>query len=942
MVVGKRRSVRVVLALLLLVLAGSFFLAAQPAPTSASPLESLLSGSSTDIPGALSSLNDADLPLALAIAEALKFKALHGDTPLSAIKVDEFRQTLEKRLSESKIVSLTGSEGFPTAVSKRQVKVGGLELTVPAHFLAAQPLQITDFGPTGEAGTILPECWVSFVTTHQPVRAVMKINGNPVAINKMTTQTAKYQPPAVSGAVFSLGTHSVSVNLSDGGEGQASASWSFTIGVHPVPTDPIPLEARFVGSFSIEISRLVENPTRKLGLRVEVFETADGRRFIEYVLHQPGDPDRPIARTRDPFWVRKILTAQRAAEYSLKISPKTPVAFPGNLLTFSATHNVPNASVEKITWKVSEGGPEWTETSEEVKRTLKKPGFGGECTMVLSIQLPDDHVSEITLTQVFGVKVLWVDGSWPSPRALLNSQGKGIISFTASRKLGSGAESGGLDLLEGQAHDLGGGTLTVKKAILRLGSGSGPHIANPTALEQNLLFENPGFCEIVHDVALAYRFEDEDYSANFEPKESFLVGAFKTNATIGFSQVPPGIIMATSRKVTVSDIALTINGDTRHYSLSDQPNWEIARSSLFPEQTPIQVEKVLPGFGGPAGQIAWDFRPIAFLVDEAQIENGTAEFKPVFRFFLNCTFVGEDILSTANALKIPAYGLDEELLTAQIEPSPLPTLFEGQNLIVDAVVTPREGLGTGMINSQGGTIDILDGYQLDSVSMVHWDHWLHEEAPPERVQDVNWSYDFRPKDGSGTYSVYVAVGVRLKESETEDTVTVYGSGNEQVLVKPGLRILSPVARVVYPQGSTISVSTTFDKDSENWKKTRWMLNGKLWLPGGDEGPASLFLENSGKQILKAELTIPPPRPGRGNEVTLMDEVKFQVHPVQITLDPGRKVFPFSTGIEQPLSLMVKLKNAPVTELHKPIPWVDKESTVEVEMIEWLSAYSAFS
>ena len=93
MVVEKRRSVRVGLVLLLLALAGSFFLAAQPEAQPASPLESLLNGSSTDIPGAMSSLVDTDLPLALAlaVADALKFKALHGDSKIPIENVEEFQ-----------------------------------------------------------------------------------------------------------------------------------------------------------------------------------------------------------------------------------------------------------------------------------------------------------------------------------------------------------------------------------------------------------------------------------------------------------------------------------------------------------------------------------------------------------------------------------------------------------------------------------------------------------------------------------------------------------------------------------------------------------------------------------------------------------------------------------------------------------------------------------
>ncbi|OIP21477.1 hypothetical protein AUK22_11595 [bacterium CG2_30_54_10] len=163
MVVEKRRSVRVGLVLLLLALAGSFFLAAQPEAQPASPLESLLNGSSTDIPGAMSSLVDTDLPLALAVADALKFKALHGDSKIPIENVEEFQRSISQRLEQSKAVSLTKSESCRIPVPARKATMAGLELSVPACFRAEQPLQITDFGPRGEAGTLLPDIWVDFL-----------------------------------------------------------------------------------------------------------------------------------------------------------------------------------------------------------------------------------------------------------------------------------------------------------------------------------------------------------------------------------------------------------------------------------------------------------------------------------------------------------------------------------------------------------------------------------------------------------------------------------------------------------------------------------------------------------------------------------------------------------------------------------------------------------
>ncbi|MBF0501643.1 MAG: hypothetical protein HQM09_16000, partial [Candidatus Riflebacteria bacterium] len=54
-------------------------------------LADLLSGSTIDSGGILSSLDEKDLPLALVASEILKFRALHGEIALSAKSVQDFR-----------------------------------------------------------------------------------------------------------------------------------------------------------------------------------------------------------------------------------------------------------------------------------------------------------------------------------------------------------------------------------------------------------------------------------------------------------------------------------------------------------------------------------------------------------------------------------------------------------------------------------------------------------------------------------------------------------------------------------------------------------------------------------------------------------------------------------------------------------------------------------
>lgn len=180
MAVTKWRMVRGVLVFCLVFLAGAFFLSAQTDITAASPLESLLNGSSTDIPGTLSSLNDADLPLALAVVEALKFKASHEEISLSRDAIDSFSRGLEARLAKASSVSISKTFACPVSMPSREQVLAGVRLTVPAHFVAVPVLTIADFGPQDEAGTPFPDIWVSFFGAKKPVVARFSLDGIPV------------------------------------------------------------------------------------------------------------------------------------------------------------------------------------------------------------------------------------------------------------------------------------------------------------------------------------------------------------------------------------------------------------------------------------------------------------------------------------------------------------------------------------------------------------------------------------------------------------------------------------------------------------------------------------------------------------------------------------------------------------------------------------------
>ncbi|MBI3038102.1 hypothetical protein HYY75_03475, partial [bacterium] len=100
-----------------------------------SDLANLLSGKSTDIQAVLSSIEEKDIPLALAVVESLKFKALHGESKLTLDAIEQFKNAVEKRLKDAKSVFIPTAGGSRTAptnwvhVPSREITIEGIRLT---------------------------------------------------------------------------------------------------------------------------------------------------------------------------------------------------------------------------------------------------------------------------------------------------------------------------------------------------------------------------------------------------------------------------------------------------------------------------------------------------------------------------------------------------------------------------------------------------------------------------------------------------------------------------------------------------------------------------------------------------------------------------------------------------------------------------------------------
>ena len=201
-----------ILAVCIILLAGSFLVLGQGSPKPKSPLMSLFNASTTDTAGVLSSIPETDLPLALAIADALKFKALHGDTPLTLDEVARFRNAVITRLTEAETVSLAKTEACSVPVAARELSIDGVHLKIPAHFKAISA-DLLDYGPLGETGTPFPTIWARFAPGRVPNDAVLYLNGERIAAQWSETGVLAFSPQFSVAGVIPIGTHSVELSF---------------------------------------------------------------------------------------------------------------------------------------------------------------------------------------------------------------------------------------------------------------------------------------------------------------------------------------------------------------------------------------------------------------------------------------------------------------------------------------------------------------------------------------------------------------------------------------------------------------------------------------------------------------------------------------------------------------------------------------------------------
>ncbi len=955
MVVMKRRSVRVVLALLVLILAGTFFLAAQPETPSASPLENLLSGYSTDIPGALSSLNDADLPLALAVAEALKFKALHGDTKISAEKVEEFQQAVTGRIDQSQAVSLAKSKACPIAVPARKATLAGLELTVPACFRAEQPLAVLDSGPRNEAGTLFPECWISFVADKKPVQIRMTVDGKVVPTSLENDRLAVFRPPLSPDGVFSLGTHTVSVILTDAGKNQASASWSFSIGASPSPADPPPGDATIVASITLEVARIAPGSRFPGFVTINILTDKAGKRYFEYLVFPKGVQNRGCYRTSSLWMLQKTLGggSTDGGFYLFIATPKTEYAFEGNKLFF-ATDFRPNPdavwSIDKIVWKIGHGESQETIEGPEISLTMGKSVLDVDVSVFFTFSLPEfpDQVSHWDLFAWTSIYPIQVNPSVGVSRQfeLVDNFKETAISIEASRRIIGYFD---LDLKEGSENPIseGAGTILVKKSHWKTVASSGTvTIEDPLATATKAIFKTPGVIELVNEIELTLDWQGEKYNYTYVPEESALVGVFPASGSVEYEKFPKGIIFDTSRLIRLKSLQVEIDKVKRKFAKSEElfldPPWVLAKSTLFPDSLPLGIVALHPAhFFDQFDTVIMPDEEDGFLTklayDDPALET---EGNLITRAYLGWDELGrkghakkkrtkavEGLLPLSKAQKIKAFPNPADLLDVEIVPAAPPPIGQNQKVDFSGSIVAKPQMGNGRITATGGEINLLDGYVSQAVDALEWSATLKKET--SKGKGIDFAFQFEPKEGTGTYEIRAGTAVRFEEEDTETEAGATGSSAVNLTVTEGFQIKSPVAGFAYPLKHPVPVRTNIDPppDSDQnldlWRKIVWALNKEQWIPPSDRPPINFTPDKTGEWALVGEI----------KENGLRDEVKFQVKPITVRISPTRKVVPLSTKTV-PLALGVKLGETEVTSWAQEVDWVPGLMKAKVEAIEW--------
>lgn len=275
-------------------------------------------------------------------------------------------------------------------------------------------------------------------------------------------------------------------------------------------------------------------------------------------------------------------------------------------------------------------------------------------------------------------------------------------------------------------------------------------------------------------------------------------------------------------------------------------------------------------------------------------------------------------------------------MEAILHPVELSSIQEGQQVEFNAEVRPKPGFGEGSLSTGTKDLNVLDGYKFDSIRYMRWlDRALFQtDNQAAMVETKELTHDFKPKSGTGKYSLDCGVNFYLKDSETNK---LWGRGlaaYHPIELTPGLRILSPIDKLAYPLNQTIKVTTTMDAEehADQWKNIKWKLNGKDYAPDTEKPPFAIHLDHVGNWKIEAQLKTK--NPNTGEEVTLYDSAEFEVKPLEVLITPTRMVLDFKTQNSAELKVSVFVNGNEIEKPGYPVPWQTTGTKIIVDSVAW--------
>ncbi|MFZ5952456.1 MAG: hypothetical protein ACOYXC_17275 [Candidatus Rifleibacteriota bacterium] len=944
--------------------------AQQPTTNIPAELQELLQGKSSDFSSAASQLKETDLPTVLAVIELLKFKALHQEISANVDKINAFESQIKSKLAKSSVVSFSKTDTCCKKIEAKEIEIAGQKLVIPEYYIAEVSLAITGVIPTGEAGTVFPDIQINIFSQSALTEYGLFIDGKAIPNNKISIFKDSdelgliFRPDLNIDSIMTIGTHTAKISISNVDGEKAEKQWSFTVGIRDVPTPPLPAGSRIIKEISVDPSVVLPGCKIAANLSVVIYQDSEGRRYSEYKLTSPTGS---FVSSRNPaFIARRMNSNDTMRNDRLTVLPRISHAFIGNNITFNYGYSGPG-TIESVSWDINSNGVAFTEPSIIIHgNTVVK------CTVSGKIQTgsgENDHYSFVEKSQRI-IRILTL-------RTEIYSYRQSIIgsikphTFDLEGRVYTGQYpfelSEGANFPAGNETDAVPGTLRVNRLRWKIiTTDCHPKIEDETATATSIVFSDHGFAEVVFDVDLTYSQDGRDLKGTFAPQSSALYAFYPVEGKAELEKSYPGQLVNTRRSLTFKRIDFKIKGQQRIIQNEAECNLrapiKLCESILWPASSPLEIRAVIPIMATENPGKDEDDDSEDDEDDGDDINNPILEYISRFNFYtrpwpepcqkqLSCyaMFLSWALPDDSEKSIEAEYGIPfisqlppmtvfkaEDVLESKLEPSQPQTIPEGMEVEFKAALTPRPDLGEGILSKESqdtAKFNVLDGYKVKALPDIEW------FEDPDWIDNTNWnsnpvaaafSHIFKPTHGIGSYTLRCRFNFELEESETKDSSKVVIENEVPVSAIPGLRLLSPINKLVYPLDQTIKVTTTMDSQDE-WEDITWKLNGEKFDPPGEDPGFPLLLDKAGKWSIEARLeTI---NPNTGKLIPLISSATFEVKPLNIAITPAKQVSKFVQGLKLPIEVVAKFDNSIVEAPGKEFYWADKTKAI-IDPVQW--------